>query len=772
MDMFRGHRYLDFLYYAMKHLVIVESPTKAKTISRFLGKEYKVESSYGHIRDLPKSKLGVDVANKFEPDYVVTPKAKARVKKLKALAKGVDTIYFATDEDREGEAIAWHLAYLLKPKKSQSKRIVFHEITKTAILEAIANPREIDRHLVDAQQARRVLDRLVGYELSPFLWKKIRYGLSAGRVQSVAVRLIVDRELEIEAFNKQEYWTIEAELHPGSSAGDADIFRAKLLKRDGKSIPKLGIDSKKAAQTILDELDGATYRIDDIQKTKRSKKPFPPFTTSTLQQEAARRFGFSAKQTMMIAQQLYEGISLGKNQIGLITYMRTDSTNLSKQFTSAVHTYVTGEFGKQYLPEEARAHGKKSKHSQEAHEAIRPTSVKRTPEDVADHLDPRQQKLYGLIWRRAIASQMSDAIFDATRIDIGAKSCLFRANGSVITFDGYLRVYNSLQSSQSSGKDQDVVLPKMAVGDDLSLIALHSEQHFTEPPARYSEASLVKALEEHGIGRPSTYAPIINTIQQRQYVEKIEKRFHPTDTGRIVNKLLTEHFPDIVDVTFTASIEKDFDHIASGEKEWVPMIESFYGPFKKHLQKKDKEVSKEDVVQEKTDEKCETCGSDMIIKFGRFGKFMACSNYPTCKTTKPLGEEKKLTEELAGKTCPECGGDVVVKRGRFGPFLGCSNYPTCKHIEKIEKKVGVSCPSCKKGDIIEKRSKRGRTFYACNTYPDCTFALWQKPNGETCPDSGDLLVFAAKGKIKCSNKECGFEKLADGEDSAEDTESA
>lgn len=737
-----------------KKLVIVESPTKAKTISRFLGGDYVVESSYGHIRDLPKNKIGVDTTSNFEPEYVVPDKSKKIISKLQGLSKNSDFVYFATDEDREGEAIAWHLQYLLKPQKGKNGRIVFHEITKRAIQDAIENPREINDSLFDAQQARRVLDRLVGYELSPLLWKKIRYGLSAGRVQSVAVRLVVDRENEIDAFKKEEYWTIELDVKKQHSEDQKSDFpfHAKLIKQHGKSIPKLGITSKEQADQIVKELDNSSYIVFDIQKKERRRQAPSPFITSTLQQEAARKFGFSAKQTMVLAQQLYEGLHIGqKGQVGLITYMRTDSLSLSSQFIDNATSFIEKEYGSSYVQKQHRAQKKKSKHAQEAHEAIRPSSVKRTPDSLSSYLDPRQLKLYSLIWQRAVASRMSDAISDATRVDIMNGDYLFRATGSTITFEGFLKVYDP-----QSNSEKDIILPELQKKEELDLVKLEPLQHLTQPPARYTEATLVKALEENGIGRPSTYAPTINTIQTRKYVDKIEKRFHPTDTGKLVNSVLTKHFPTIVDIKFTAHMEKDLDDIAQGEKEWVPVIQNFYKPFKQNLKKKEKELSKEDLTQEKTDEKCEKCGSDMVIKFGRFGKFMACSAYPTCKNTKPIGEEKDLKKEYSDRTCEKCGSPMAVKHGRFGPFLGCSSYPDCKNIVAIEKKTGAQCPKCSKGDIIEKRSKKGRTFFACNTYPDCDFALWQKPTGKTCPTCKSLLVFAAQGKVKCSEKTCDF----------------
>ncbi|MBI2411365.1 MAG: type I DNA topoisomerase [Candidatus Kerfeldbacteria bacterium] len=731
-------------------LVIVESPTKAKTIARFLGKGYTIESSFGHVRDLPKSKIGVDVEHNFEPQYIVPVKAKKHVTELKKKADKADTIYLATDEDREGEAIAWHLQTLLTEKKGKKtattevRRITFHEITKEAILNALEHPRDIALDLVDAQQARRILDRLVGYELSPFLWRKIYRGLSAGRVQSVALRLIVEREREIQAFKPQEYWTIDALL-----AKDAQEFNASLHSKDGKAFKKLDIGNKEMAEGIVNDLNGATYTIGSIEKKERSRKPLPPFTTSTLQQEGNNKLGYSAKQTMMIAQQLYEGIDIGTGSTGLITYMRTDSVNLAEKFLTEAETFITATYGANYA--ETKKFTTKSKGAQEAHEAIRPTDVTIVPESIKQYLDARQYKLYNLIWSRAVASQMKPAITLATTVDIAANAYTFRATGSQIQFDGWLKIYPE--------KVSENMLPELTQGDTTECKELKPNQHFTEPPARFTEAALVKAMEERGIGRPSTYAPTIATIQTRGYVRKEERKLIPEEVGFLVNDLLVEHFPNIVDYDFTAKMEADLDEIAEGKKEWQPLLKEFYDPFKKHLMEKDKEISKESLTQETTNEICPKCGKPMIIKMGRFGKFLACSAYPECKTTRPLGEDGKAApEEVIDVKCDKCGKPMVKKRGRFGEFLGCSDYPTCKNIVNIEKKVGVTCPKCNAGDIIEKRSRYGKTFYACNQYPKCENAYWSKPNGETCPNCKSLLLYGAKNTIRCSNKECGFKK--------------
>ncbi|HLD30929.1 MAG TPA: type I DNA topoisomerase [Patescibacteria group bacterium] len=735
------------------NLVIVESPTKAKTISRFLGKDFVVRSSFGHLRDLPQREMGIDIENDFKPHYVVPRKNQKIVTELKKFAGKAEYIYFASDEDREGEAISWHLAQILKPKKNQLKRIAFHEITEEAIFRAIENPREIDQNMVDAQQARRILDRLVGYEISPFLWKKITKGLSAGRVQSVAVRLIVEREEEIKKFVPEEYWDISGEFK--KEKGEENIT-AKLNKINGETLDKFYIKSKDGADKILKDLDGSLYSVKNIEKKETKRSPHPPFTTSTLQQEANRRLGFSAKQTMMLAQQLYEGVDLGSaGSVGLITYMRTDSLNLAEKFLEEAKSFISKSFGKEYSSAAPKKYTTKSKLAQEAHEAIRPTNVSNDPEKIKGYLNDNQYKLYNLIWRRAVASQMPEAVLTSTAIDIAAEKnnlkdeYTFRANGLVVKFDGFLKVY---------GTNQETILPAFSLNEMLQLIGLTPTQHFTEPPSRYSDASLVKALEEYGIGRPSTYAPTISTIIERGYVEKIEnRRLKPTDIAFVVNKVLEEHFPQIVDYQFTAKMENNLDEIAEGKKEWVPVISDFYGPFKENLEKKYKEIKK---VEEETDEKCEKCGAPMVIKMGRFGKFMACSGFPECKNIKSLKKEGANGEEIAPETtdekCDKCGAPMVIKMGRFGKFLSCSKYPECKNMKPIVKSTDIPCPQCKKGEIVEKKSKRGRIFFACNQYPDCKFALWSRPTGETCPKCKSLLVYGKNDTVACSNKECGY----------------
>ena len=660
----------------------MESPTKSKTLQKFLGPEYLVLASYGHVRDLPKSKLGVDVEKNFEPQYIIPRKASKAVKKLKEEAKKAEKIILATDEDREGEAIAWHLisALGLEDRPGDNiKRIVFHEITKRAIEEALAHPRDLDMERVNAQQARRILDRLVGYKLSPFLWKKIYRGLSAGRVQSVAVRLIVEREREIEKFKPEEYWTITALLDSEKHSGP---FEAMLSKVGGKALEKFSIRTDNEAKEIVEALDGALWRVDAVEKKATTKNPLPPFTTSTLQQDGFRRLGFSAKRTMVVAQQLYEGVEIGQEgPVGLITYMRTDSLNLSADSVTEAKKFLEEEVGKSYALPSPRIFKTTSKGAQEAHEAIRPTDPARTPESVKQYLDHSQFRLYDLIWRRFTASQMPPAIFDATTIDIEATPAkkqeiyAFRANGQVMKFDGFLKIYPS--------KVKENELPALSINEKLEAREILPSQHFTEPPPRFTEASLVKTLEENGIGRPSTYAPIISTIQDRGYVERFERRnLKPKEIGFLVNDMLVEHFPEIVDVQFTARMEGELDEIAEGTKEWQPVIKEFYEPFAKHLAEKYEKVEKQNMIEE-TDEVCEKCGKPMVIRHGRFGKFLACSGFPECKNTKTI--------RAASDT------------------------------------IDMKCPKCSDGDIIIRRTKRGRVFFGCSRYPACDYASWTDP---------------------------------------------
>ncbi|MBL8031484.1 MAG: type I DNA topoisomerase [Candidatus Doudnabacteria bacterium] len=774
-----------------KPLIIVESPTKAKTISKFLAGRYDVEASFGHIRDLPKSKISIDVEHDFEPKYIIPPKAEETVAKLKALAKHAPEIILASDEDREGESIAWHLVQALgldesKPKKKarpedsktdevkvdtdRVKRIVFHEITKTAIDEALAHPRSIDQNMVDAQQARRVLDRLVGYELSPFLWRKIRYGLSAGRVQSVAVRLVVEREREIQAFNKEEYWSIEATLSKLSSpsplheGGLGGVFTAKLSKIHDKAVGKMDISSKASAESIVADLAGAKYIVKDIQKKEVKRNPAAPFTTSTLQQEAARKLGFSAKQTMMVAQQLYEH--------GHITYMRTDSLNLAASALKQAQEVIAAEFGAQYRLDAPRHYTNKAKGAQEAHEAIRPTDLSLLPQNFkAGIADKGHGKLYDLIWKRTVASQMQHAVFDQTSVDMTTLTSnlsplpyLFRANGQVVKFDGFIRAYTEGTDdgeNPPAGGEIEGVLPELSIEETLKLHELLPLQHFTEPPPRYTDATLVKALEANGIGRPSTYAPTLATIQERDYVTKEDKKYAPTEVGYLVNDMLVANFPEIVDINFTAKVEEDFDKIAEGEEDWVKVIRNFYTPFKKHLNEKEETVEKQ---VETSTTPCPHCGKMMLIKFGRMGKFLACPD-PESKVTMPLPEEAakiaELTDKTQGEICPICGKHMEVKRGRFGYFLGCVDYPKCKGISKIWNKTGFKCPSClasdarkdKPGDVVEKKSRgRGKPFYACTRWPDCEFIANLKPENEAHLQELYKLWLENKDKPKTPKK--------------------
>jgi len=690
-------------------LVIVESPTKGNTIQRFLGPNYKVVSSYGHIRDLPKKKFGVDIKNNFEPEYVVPSRAKKTINLLKRGAEKAKSVVLATDEDREGEAIAWHLTELLDLNGKKSyHRIVFHEITKQAIAEALKHPRKIDKDLVNSQQTRRILDRVVGYKLSPFLWKKVARGLSAGRVQSVAVRLVVEREREIESFVPQEYWTIEALLKKQETRNkkQEDGFVALLIKRNGETIPKLGIKSKKEAEKVVKDLKGAEYQVAKIKKQETKRNPLPPFTTSSLQQESWKRFHWSAKFTMRVAQGLYEK--------GFITYHRSDSLNLSNLALFGARKWILENYGKKYWAGFLRKYKTKGR-AQEAHEAIRPTFANKTPEIIKTKLDKNQLKLYELVWRRFIACQMAQAIFDSTTVDIrGTRtkkqktSYTFRATGQIMKFDGFLKVYPI--------KYREEELPSLKVKEILKLIKLITSQHFTQPPPRYSEASLIKELEKNGIGRPSTYAPILSTIQERNYVEKNrQKKFQPTEIGIVVNDLLVNHFPKIVDTGFTAQMEEDLDKVAEGKQKWVKVLREFYKPFEKNLKEKYKEISKEDIAIEPTK-----------------------------------------------KTCPECGGQLLIRLGKFGKFYGCSNFPKCKYTRPLEKQtLGIKCPKCKKGETVEKRTKRGTIFYGCNKWPECDFALWDKPTGKKCSKCDSLLVETKRGQIRCSNKECDFKEPID-----------
>lgn len=698
--------------------IIVESPTKARTISKLVGKDYVVKASNGHIKDLPKSKLGVDVNNGFEPEYVIIKGKSSILKDLRDTVKKVDEVLLGPDPDREGEAIAWHLAnYLQKHTGCPFKRLTFFEVTKDALARALAEPHQIDMKKVDAQQARRVLDRLVGYQVSPFLWTTVRYGLSAGRVQTVALRLVCQREDEITAFKPTEYWSVTAEL----KTGKGESFEAKLHRLSGR---KALIPDETTAKSVVDSLKAERFVVAKVTRTEKKRNPLPPFTTSTLQQEAHKRLRFSGRRTMALAQQLYEGADVGEGTVGLITYMRTDSTRLSGEAVGSAREFIGREFGASYVPQRPRFYRPK-KAAQDAHEAIRPTSVARTPDAVKGHLTEAQARLYELIWRRFVACQMESARFDATSVDIEAGAALFRATGSVRTFDGFLRVYGE------NDNGQDSALPRLESGESLTLAGLTPRQHFTEPPPRYTEGTLVKELEDNGIGRPSTYATIVSTILARDYVERDRGKLRPTELGATVSRLLVNVFPEVFNVDFTAMMETELDRVETGEFEWSRVVQDFYGPFSKTLgaaEKKKDEIKKD--LQEKSDEKCPKCGRTMVKKFGRNGPFLACPGYPECKSTKPLDEEVKSEE-----TCEKCGAPMLVKRSKYGRFLACSRYPECKNAQPL--KIGVECPKegCD-GDIVEKQSKRGRVFYGCSRYPACDFASWDKPVAVPCPSCG------------------------------------
>jgi DNA topoisomerase I len=752
-------------------LVVVESPTKAKTIKKYLGAGYVVKASVGHVMDLPKSKIGVDVENGFEPVYEVIEAKKKVVAELKAAAKGVERILLATDPDREGEAIAWHVFEQLKKSKVPASRILFNEITKKAIQEAIQKPLQLNKDLYDAQQARRVLDRLVGYQISPILWKKVRRGLSAGRVQSVAVRLVVEREEEIGKFVPVEYWSIEADL----KAALPPQFRSKLIRLDGE---KAELGSAEITTPLVEELRKQAFVVAEVIRKERRRNAPPPFITSKLQQDAANRLGFTAKKTMTLAQRLYEGVELGEEgQTALITYMRTDSVRLSPDAVTAARDYVSQRWGKDYLPAEP-VQFKTKKSAQDAHEAIRPTSLEYPPEKVQPFLEKDMYRLYELIWNRFIACQMVPAVFDQTTADISAGRATFRATGQILKFAGYLAVYGqeAEQPQEEAGAEKmegddeekgDVSrqLPPLAAGDRLELVELLPEQHFTQPPPRFTEASLVKELEEKGIGRPSTYAAILSTIQDKEYVEKKEGRFFPTDLGKIVTELLLHSFPSVMDVEFTAKMEEELDDVEEGKVVWQDVLKEFYGPFKKTLAVAEAEMRDVKREEKPTDLVCEKCGSPMVIKWGRMGRFLACSGYPDCKNTKDFIEEDgkiKVVEDIpTDEVCPTCAKPMVNKRGRFGRFLACSDYPACKTTRPITLK-GVVCPDCG-GGLAERKSRFGKSFFGCVNYPNCKFAAWDRPIPGPCPQCNKPYLLQKYSKrdgafIACPDKECGYRR--------------
>jgi len=749
------------------NLVIVESPAKAKTIKKYLGRGFQVLASYGHVRDLLPKEGAVDPEHDFAMKYRLIDKNAKHMDAISKAMKKADALYLATDLDREGEAISWHLYEILKEKKllkdKPAHRVVFNEITKRAIKEAIEHPRELSQDLINAQQARRALDYLVGFNLSPLLWKKIRRGLSAGRVQSPALRMIAERELEIEAFNPREYWTIEADLFK-----DKEPLSAKLTHYNNEKLNQFSIDNEQQAHTaeqaILAAANGELLVL-KVEKKQRKRNPAAPFITSTLQQEAARKLGFSAQRTMRAAQQLYEGIDTGDGAVGLITYMRTDSVNLAQEALDEIRDLIGKRYGNNNVPEQPRTYKTKSKNAQEAHEAIRPTVVDNDPESLKEYLTADQFKLYSLIWKRAVASQMIHATINTVGIDLGAgEQHIFRTTGSTIIDPGFMSVYQEGQDD-NKGEEKERMLPVMQEGDKLKLKAIRPEQHFTEPPPRYTEASLIKSLEEHGIGRPSTYASIIATLQQREYVELDNKRFRPTDVGRIVNKFLTEHFSRYVDYDFTARLEDELDEVSRGEKEWVPLMHEFWTPFHELVKTKDETVQRKDVTQEALDENCPTCGAQLSIRLGRRGRFIGCTAFPDCDYTRSLDgdDDSNDAEAVEGRNCPECESQLLIRHGRYGKFIGCSNYPKCKFIEPLQKPAdtGISCPKCRKGTMLQRKSRRGKIFYSCSEYPDCEYAVWNEPSKQPCPSCNwpMLTIKTTKrrgSELVCPQQDCGF----------------
>ena len=754
-----------------KNLVIVESPAKAKTIEKYLGKDFHVLASYGHVRDLIPKEGAVDPDNNFAMKYEVIERNQKHVQTISKALKSADVLYLATDPDREGEAISWHLYELLKEKNLLKNkpvhRVVFHEITKKAVTEAIANPAELAINLINAQQARRALDYLVGFKLSPLLWKKIRRGLSAGRVQSPALRMIVERELEIEAFKTREYWTIDAALTAQEQA-----FKAKLTHFNGEKLNQFSITAadlaEKTKQTLLDTADGQLV-VSKLEKKQQNRNPAPPFITSTLQQEASRKLGFTTKRTMMVAQQLYEGIDIGGETAGLITYMRTDSVNLSVDAVQEIRALIAETYGADNVPSEPRIFKTKSKNAQEAHEAIRPTYPRYLPSQLKAHLSAEQFKLYDLIWKRSIACQMIHATLNLVAVDLTCgedDKHVFRATGSSIAKPGFMAVYLEGKDDTKESDDKESFLPAMEEGRPVKLNDIIAGQHFTEPPPRYGEASLVKSLEEHGIGRPSTYASIISTLQNREYVTLESKRFYPTDVGRIVNKFLTEHFTKYVDYDFTANLEDELDAVSRGEQDWIPLMTKFWKPFSNLIIEKEEQVQRKDVTQEAIDEQCPLCNSPLSIRLGRNGRFIGCTNYPECSYTRNLNDDAATStapETVEGRVCPSCESPLVFKVGKYGKFIGCSAYPKCKHIEPLEKPqdTRVECPQCKKGSILKRKSRNSKVFYSCSEYPKCNYALWNAPINDSCPECHWPVLVVKETKTRgvekvCPQKDCKY----------------
>jgi DNA topoisomerase-1 len=756
-----------------KNLIIVESPAKAKTMSKYLGKGFTALASYGHVRDLLPKKGAVDPDHDFAMKYVLIEKNKKHVDAIIKAMKGADALYLATDPDREGEAISWHLYEILKGEGVlESKpvhRVEFYEITKTAIQNAMKEPRALSTNLIDAQQARRALDYLVGFNLSPLLWKKVRRGLSAGRVQSPALRMIVEREEEIERFQAREYWTIESDL-----TTKGQNFVAKLSQFAGEKLEQFSVtDENRASEIEADMLAKAQgrYLVTAVEKKQRKRNPSPPFTTSTLQQEASRKLGFTAQRTMRTAQQLYEGVDIGGEIVGLITYMRTDSVNLAAEAVAEIRALIAKRYGDDNVPETPHVYKTKSKNAQEAHEAVRPTSAERVPEQLKERLTPEQFKLYELIWKRTVACQMVHAVLDTVAVDLEAgPGNISRANGSTLVKPGFMAVYQEGTDEKKADEEDESLLPVMLKGEYVDLRGIRKEQHFTEPPPRFSEASLVKALEAYGIGRPSTYATIISTLEQREYVTLDKRRFQPTDVGRVVNKFLSEHFHKYVDYDFTARLEDDLDAVSRGEREWRPLLKEFWTEF--HQQVTDKEDVERPGI-EMMEEDCPKCGKKLSKRLGRNGYFIGCTGYPECDYTRNVDEEAGASNEpqiVEGRSCPKCESALVIKRGRYGKFIGCSNYPNCKHMEPLEKPAdtGVQCPECKQSTMLKRKSRYGKIFYSCARYPDCKYAVWNLPIAEPCPKCGwpilSIKTTKRRGTEKvCPQKECGYAEPYEGE---------
>lgn len=753
-----------------KYLVVVESPAKCKTIQKYLGNDYQVLASYGHVRDLPAKKGSVNPDANFAMTYNPIERNSRHIDAIAKALKNSDVLLLATDPDREGEAISWHVQEIMKArnllKDKKIERIFFNEITKSAVQDAINNPRDISMDLVNSQQARRALDYLVGFNLSPLLWKKVRKNLSAGRVQSPALRLICEREIEIENFVSREYWQINAKC---TSKGIN--FAARLINYQDEKLQQFSITAEKDAVLVKDNLlalANGKLLVKEVEKKQRKRKPSPPFITSTIQQEAARKLGFTARKTMMVAQQLYEGVDVGSGSTGIITYMRTDSVNVSKEAISELREYILESYGKQNLPDKPREYKSKSKNAQEAHEAIRPTSIARTPNILQEYLTQDQLKLYTLIWKRTVASQMADAIIDTLAVDF---SCgvgnTFRVNGSTVFFPGFLAVYEESLDDVKSDGEKNIPLPAFTVGEEVDLLAIDASQHFTEPPPRYSEASLVKALEEFDIGRPSTYATIIHTLQQREYVIVDKKRFVPTDVGRIVSKFLTEYFTQYVDYKFTASLEDTLDAVARGEKDWIPVLEDFWKPFIHKIHDIDENVQRKDVTTEILEDTCPKCTKPLAIRLGKRGRFIGCTGYPECDYTQNLensaNSEPESFDVVSDRVCPQCSNELHIKTGRYGKFIGCSNYPSCKFIEPLDKPddTNVLCPKCNATNILKRKSRKGKIFYSCGGYPKCDYALWNEPINKQCPKCAWPILTVKEGKrlgkqTICPNPSCGY----------------